>query len=66
MMRGQQSQIVFLRARDANIACSSTASISSSIYEYRAIRGRKYHAEHHEGQYFAPIDDRQNQSGDIA
>ena len=45
---------------------SSTASVSSSIYEYRAIRGRKYHSERHEGQYFAPIDDKQNESGDIA
>ncbi|KAK0624298.1 S-adenosyl-L-methionine-dependent methyltransferase [Immersiella caudata] len=45
---------------------NSTASVSSSIFEYRTIKGRKYHSERHEGQYFAPIDDRHNESGDIA
>ncbi|KAK5651413.1 hypothetical protein OQA88_12501 [Cercophora sp. LCS_1] len=45
---------------------NSTASISSSILEYRAIRGRKYHSERHESDYFLPIDERQNDSVDIA
>ena len=45
---------------------SSTASISSSIFEYRTMKGRRYHSDRHDGQYFAPIDERQNESGDIA
>lgn len=44
---------------------SSTASVSSSIIDYRTLRGRTYHSERHNTDYYAPNDDRQNQSVDI-
>ncbi|RKK23540.1 hypothetical protein BFJ68_g17274 [Fusarium oxysporum] len=44
---------------------SSTASVSSSILEYRTIQGRTYHSEKHDTQYFTPNDDRQSESLDI-
>ncbi|KAF5021876.1 hypothetical protein F66182_6067 [Fusarium sp. NRRL 66182] len=46
-------------------AASSTASISSSIVEYRTIRGRTYHSEKFNTDYYAPNDDRQSESMDI-
>ncbi|KAH7271841.1 S-adenosyl-L-methionine-dependent methyltransferase [Fusarium solani] len=44
---------------------SSTASISSSILEYRTIHGRTFHSEKHNTQYFTPNDEKQNESLDI-
>ncbi|RMJ07835.1 hypothetical protein BHE90_015994 [Fusarium euwallaceae] len=44
---------------------SSTASISSSILEYRTIHGRTFHSEKHNAQYFTPNDEKQNESLDI-
>ncbi|KAM0417208.1 hypothetical protein ACHAPT_012785 [Fusarium lateritium] len=44
---------------------SSTASISSSILEYRTIHGRTFHSEKHDTQYFTPNDEKQNESLDI-
>ncbi|KAI1765034.1 S-adenosyl-L-methionine-dependent methyltransferase [Hypoxylon sp. FL1150] len=44
---------------------SSTNSITSSIYEYRAIKGRTYHSERHDSKYFAPNDEQQMASQDI-
>ncbi|KAK0610736.1 S-adenosyl-L-methionine-dependent methyltransferase [Immersiella caudata] len=46
-------------------AFSSTASISSSIFEYRTIKGRAYHSERHNSDYYAPVDERANASVDI-
>lgn len=36
---------------------SSTASVSSSILEYRRLQGRTYHSEKFELNYFLPNDD---------
>ncbi|PKS06366.1 hypothetical protein jhhlp_007114 [Lomentospora prolificans] len=45
---------------------SSTASVASSILEYRTIHGRTYHNEkHYNTQYFTPNDERQSESLDI-
>ncbi|KAK0722047.1 S-adenosyl-L-methionine-dependent methyltransferase [Lasiosphaeria miniovina] len=44
---------------------SSTASISSSILEYRAIQGRTFHSARHPTEYFTPNDDRQQESVDL-
>ncbi|KAK4448764.1 S-adenosyl-L-methionine-dependent methyltransferase [Podospora aff. communis PSN243] len=44
---------------------SSTASVSSSILQYRTIKGRTYHSERHNSDYYAPNDERQNDSVDI-
>ncbi|XXH05384.1 hypothetical protein Hte_011810 [Hypoxylon texense] len=44
---------------------SSTNSITSSIYEYRTIKGRTYHSEKHDSKYFTPNDEQQMQSQDI-
>ncbi|KAF4121346.1 Methyltransferase domain, partial [Geosmithia morbida] len=44
---------------------SSTASISSSILEYRTINGRTFHSERHNTEYFTPNDERQTESLDI-
>ncbi|KAM5377937.1 hypothetical protein ACJZ2D_004841 [Fusarium nematophilum] len=46
-------------------AGSSTASISSSILEYRRFKGRTYHSDRHPTEYFTPNDDRQSESIDI-
>ncbi|KAK7418749.1 hypothetical protein QQX98_003767 [Neonectria punicea] len=46
-------------------AASSTASISSSILEYRVIHGRTYHADRGDAQYWAANDGRANESLDI-
>jgi hypothetical protein len=46
-------------------AFSSTASVSSSILQYRTIKGRTYHSDRHNSDYYAPNDERQNESVDI-
>ncbi|KAH6984337.1 S-adenosyl-L-methionine-dependent methyltransferase [Ilyonectria sp. MPI-CAGE-AT-0026] len=46
-------------------AASSTASISSSILQYREVQGRTYHSEKFATQYFAPNDEQQSESVDI-
>ncbi|KAK0627986.1 S-adenosyl-L-methionine-dependent methyltransferase [Immersiella caudata] len=48
-----------------NDSIHSTESVSSSILEYRIIRGRTYHSERHDSSYYAPNDERQNASADI-
>lgn len=45
---------------------SSTASISTSILEYRAIQGRTYHSARHPTEYFTPNDDKQRESVDLS
>lgn len=45
---------------------SSTASVSSSIIQYRTLRGRTYHSERYNTDYYAPNDARQNESVDIS
>ncbi|KAL2211224.1 S-adenosyl-L-methionine-dependent methyltransferase [Sarocladium strictum] len=45
---------------------STTASLSSSILDYRTIHGRRYHSTHSgNGEYWAANDDAQNESLDI-
>ncbi|KPM38631.1 hypothetical protein AK830_g7912 [Neonectria ditissima] len=44
---------------------SSTASINSSILEYRTIHGRTYHSDQGNAQYWATNDEQQNESMDI-
>ncbi|KAJ3537848.1 hypothetical protein NM208_g6153 [Fusarium decemcellulare] len=44
---------------------SSTASIASSILQYRTIQGRTFHSEKYNTEYFAPNDDQQSASMDI-
>ncbi|KAI0018998.1 S-adenosyl-L-methionine-dependent methyltransferase [Xylariomycetidae sp. FL0641] len=44
---------------------SSTNSMTASIMEYRNVRGRTFHSERHETNYFAPNDNQQLQSMDI-
>ncbi|KAK0726057.1 S-adenosyl-L-methionine-dependent methyltransferase [Lasiosphaeris hirsuta] len=46
-------------------AQSSTASISSSILDYRAIKGRTYHSARHPTDYFTPNDEQQQESVDL-
>lgn len=46
-------------------AASSTASVSSSILEYRIINGRTYHAERGDAQYWASNDAQANESLDV-
>ncbi|KAG6080764.1 hypothetical protein E4U16_008156 [Claviceps sp. LM84 group G4] len=46
-------------------AKSSTASVASSILEYRQIHGRTYHSDKFATNYFLPNDDRQLESGDL-
>ncbi|KAG6174936.1 hypothetical protein E4U51_008385 [Claviceps purpurea] len=45
---------------------SSTASISSSILEYRRIHGRTYHSDKFAANYFIPNDDRQLESVELS
>ncbi|CAM1510702.1 Fc.00g010370.m01.CDS01 [Cosmosporella sp. VM-42] len=45
-------------------ASSSLASLTSSILEYRTIKGRTYHSDRHSTQYFTPNDDQQQESVD--
>lgn len=44
---------------------SSTASISSSILEYRRIHGRTYHSDKFTSNYFLPNDDQQLDSVEL-
>ena len=44
---------------------SSTASLSDSILEYRALQGRTYHSTRHATEYFTPNDDQQQESVDL-
>ncbi|KAF4998984.1 hypothetical protein FGRMN_2783 [Fusarium graminum] len=44
---------------------SSTASISSSILQYRTIHGRSYHSEQGNAQYWGSNDEAQNELMDI-
>ncbi|KAM0321803.1 hypothetical protein ACHAQA_009900 [Verticillium albo-atrum] len=44
---------------------SSSASISSSILQYRIINGRTYHSERGDATYWASNDEQQNESLDI-
>ncbi|KAM5357546.1 hypothetical protein ACJZ2D_016153 [Fusarium nematophilum] len=46
-------------------AASSTASVSSSILEYRRLQRRTYHSEKFESNYFLPNDDRLLESLDL-
>ncbi|KAH8679298.1 S-adenosyl-L-methionine-dependent methyltransferase [Ilyonectria robusta] len=46
-------------------AASSTASITSSILEYRTIHGRTYHSERGNAEYWTPNDEHHNESMDI-
>ncbi|OBS20680.1 hypothetical protein FPOA_07019 [Fusarium poae] len=45
---------------------SSTASISSSILEYRKFQGRTFHSEKYDVEYFTPNDEQQMESIDIS
>ncbi|KAG6074959.1 hypothetical protein E4U16_003676 [Claviceps sp. LM84 group G4] len=45
---------------------SSTASIASSILEYRRIHGRTYHSEKFATNYFIPNDDQQLESVELS
>ncbi|KAH7148980.1 S-adenosyl-L-methionine-dependent methyltransferase [Dactylonectria estremocensis] len=44
---------------------SSTASISSSILQYRTIHGRRFHSEQGDAHYWGPNDERHSESADI-
>ncbi|KAF5009420.1 hypothetical protein FDECE_4352 [Fusarium decemcellulare] len=44
---------------------SSTASISSSILEYREINGRRYHSDRGDAQYWVSNDEQANEALDI-
>jgi len=45
---------------------SSTASLTSSIFAYRTLHGRRYHSDRGESsQYWGANDDRQNEALDI-
>ncbi|TPX18336.1 uncharacterized protein E0L32_011747 [Thyridium curvatum] len=44
---------------------SSTASMSSSILQYRTIHGRTYHSERGNASYWSPNDEAQNEALDI-
>ncbi|KAI8712342.1 hypothetical protein NCS52_01332000 [Fusarium sp. LHS14.1] len=44
---------------------SSTASLSSSILQYRTIHGRTYHSDRGNAEYWASNDERQNEALDI-
>ncbi|KAH7140367.1 S-adenosyl-L-methionine-dependent methyltransferase [Dactylonectria estremocensis] len=46
-------------------AAESTASITSSILDYRTLHGRTYHKDIGGAQYWGTNDDRQNESMDI-
>ncbi|EWG54463.1 hypothetical protein FVEG_12679 [Fusarium verticillioides 7600] len=45
---------------------SSTASLTSSILEYRKFQGRTFNSDKYEIEYFAPNDERQKESIDIS
>ncbi|KAF4981729.1 hypothetical protein FZEAL_2531 [Fusarium zealandicum] len=44
---------------------SSTASVASSILEYRKYKGRSYHSARHESEYFVPTDEQALENFDI-
>ncbi|KAM5370198.1 hypothetical protein ACJZ2D_008601 [Fusarium nematophilum] len=44
---------------------SSSASITSSILDYRSMHGRRYHSERGNAEYWAPNDEQQNEVMDI-
>ncbi|KAK1767868.1 S-adenosyl-L-methionine-dependent methyltransferase [Phialemonium atrogriseum] len=44
---------------------SSSASIASTIFQYRTIHGRTYHSDHGNAQYWGTNDDKQNEAMDI-
>ncbi|KAF4446707.1 hypothetical protein F53441_9640 [Fusarium austroafricanum] len=46
-------------------SASSTASITSSILEYRKFQGRTFHSEKYNTEYFTPNDEQQRESIDI-
>ncbi|RGP71905.1 hypothetical protein FSPOR_3020 [Fusarium sporotrichioides] len=46
-------------------ADSSTASMNSSILNYRTIKGRTYHSERGNAEYWASNDDQQNEAMDM-
>ncbi|KAL1854083.1 hypothetical protein VTK73DRAFT_8805 [Phialemonium thermophilum] len=50
---------------DFEDAGSSTASLSSSLLNYRTIQGRRYHSDQGNAQYWAANDDAQNEALDI-
>ncbi|KAM0083925.1 hypothetical protein ACKRZS_003870 [Fusarium odoratissimum] len=45
---------------------SSTASLTSSILEYRKLQGRTFNSDKYETEYFAPNDEKQKESIDIS
>ncbi|KAF4435134.1 hypothetical protein FACUT_7392 [Fusarium acutatum] len=45
---------------------SSTASLTSTILEYRKFQGRTFNSDKYETEYFAPNDERQKESIDIS
>ncbi|KAH7219756.1 S-adenosyl-L-methionine-dependent methyltransferase [Fusarium oxysporum] len=45
---------------------SSTASLTSSILEYRKFQGRTFNSDKYETEYFAPNDEKQKESIDIS
>lgn len=47
-------------------SASSTASLTSSILEYRKFQGRTFNSDKYETEYFAPNDERQKESIDIS
>lgn len=51
---------------DAESQMDSTASIASSILEYRTLQGRSFHSERHNSNYFTPNDEQQRESVDIS
>ncbi|KAL2213557.1 S-adenosyl-L-methionine-dependent methyltransferase [Sarocladium strictum] len=51
---------------DEDSLADTTASISSSILNYRTIHGRTYHSERGNAQYWGSNDSRQNESMDLA
>ncbi|KAM6525909.1 hypothetical protein FSOLCH5_002037 [Fusarium solani] len=52
-------------AADAESTSSSTASVSSSIFEYRKIQGRTYQSSN-TTHYWAPNDDKHVEAFDVA
>lgn len=52
-------------ALGAEDAVSSTASVASSILNYRTIQGRTFHSEKYNTEYFTPNDEQQSESVDI-
>lgn len=44
---------------------SSTASLASSVLNYRTIRGRTYHSDRYPTEYYIPNDQQQLESVDM-